>query len=356
MKIKFLSTIKKTAYQTVKIAGITLVMLMMAYGIDLTNEAAVSLAADYYYVDAAAAPSQESRVKAVITDYSQRPEVWVNEGGLLKAKVWDGESKNRNNIIQEDNGWVIRYAQNAFVRDGNVQNGDHVYFCGLDCGRISGIGTLHGKYVLFCPDWNNDYGHIMEKGEVYNGVTIQTTGRMFFGRDSELTQECLNQLAAVGVNINAPTQLTTRLYVRDSAYALYITKESMDLLWEAFLHESREDLERVKRETENYYEVDVNRGFTTMSHYDHDYPYSVTADENIFDTNAQEKRQDGFYETNSEKYTWAEEAYRADDADFLRYLDDSSSGFEYYMQKYPEMRGVSVFDRYGLSYYGTSHK
>jgi len=338
MKIKFLSTIKKTAYQTVKIAGITLVMLMMAYGIDLTNDAAVSLAADFYYVDANL-DTNNSYVLGLVTDYNLRPQVWVNDGGLLKAKVRDGETDNRNNILQEDNGWINRYATNAFVRDGNIQNGDHIYFCGANSGRVSGIGTIHNKYILMCPDWNNDYGHVMERGEVYNGVTIQTTGRMFFGRDAELTQECLNQLAAVGVNINAPTQVTDRLYVRASIYTLY--------------PKSRTEL----NVAEDYYAVDKNRGYTYLSHHDHDYPYSITAYENENEIETTGEWQEGF---DASSYTanlrWAEEVYRADDGDWLRHNWDGSTGLEYYMQKYPEMRELHAHFDWGLSYVGTKHK
>ncbi len=332
MKIKFLSTLKKTAYQTVKIAGITLVMLMMAYGIDLTNDAAVSLAADYYYIDAASVNARAVKYSnlpgTAITDYSIRPEVWVNDGGKIKAKVYDCEYRDRNNIIVEDDGMYIRYAQNTFVRDGNINNGDHVYFCGIDCGRVSGIGTLHGKYVLFCPDWNNDYGHLMERGEVYNGVTIQTTGRLFFGRDSELTDECLQQLAAVGVNIYAPTQLTTRLYGRDSAYLLY--------------------------GNEDYYAVDTARGCKVFTHHDHDLPYNITAnyfdETSIFDTMFKEKNQDSLDSYND--HVWAEEAYRCDDADWLRGYEDSN--FEAYTRKYPEIADVESM--YGVTFVGNSHK
>ena len=330
MKINFLSTIKKTAYQTVKIAGITLVMLMMAYGIDLTNEAAVSLAADYYYIDANL-DTNHSYVNSLVTDYSLRPEIWVNDGGLLKAKVWDYETKNRNNILQQDGDMIIRYARNAFVRDGNIQNGDHIYFCGANSGRVSGIGTIHNKYILMCPDWNNDYGHVMEKGEVYNGVKIQTTGRLFFGRDAELTQECLNQLAAVGVNINTPTQLTGRLYGRSSAYALY--------------------------DGEDYNAVDTNRGCTFTTHYNHDYPYAISAyaDENEVDIRG--KLQDGVNNTQNtwNDFAWAEEVYRGDDADWLRYDWDSNAGFEPYMSAFPEVRELKHWD-YGIQYYGKSHK
>jgi hypothetical protein len=342
MPIKFLSTLKKTAYKTVKIAGITLVMLMMAYGIDLTNDAAVSLAADFYYIDANVDPNQ-SFVKGLVTDYNLRPQVWVNDGGLLKAKVWDFEDRNRNNILQEDSGMCIRYARNAFVRDGNIQNGDHIYYCGDNCGRVSGLGTLHNKYILMCPDWNNDYGHIMEKGEVYNGVTIQTTGRLFFGRDAELTQDCLNQLAAVGVNINAPTQLTGRLYVRDSAYALYRKSEAE---WNV---------------PEDYYAVDDDRGCKFLTHYDHDYPYAISAyaddnvDKDTIDT--QIIRQWGIDANTGvwESLNWAEEEYRGDDADWLRYDWDSHQGFEQYMDQYPSSREHKHW-QYNISRIGHTHK
>lgn len=357
MKIKFLSTLKKTAYKTVKIAGITLVMLMMAYGIDLTNDAAVSLAADFYYIDANVDPNQ-SYVKGLVTDYNLRPQVWVNDGGLLKAKVWDGETDNRNNILQEDNGWIIRYATNAFVRDGNIQNGDHIYFCGANSGRVSGIGTLHNKYILMCPDWNNDYGHVMERGEVYNGVTIQTTGRLFFGRDAELTQECLNQLAAVGVNINAPTQLTGRLYGRDSAYALYLSYETLEREREVThrggtLEELRSTY--IEREAENYYAVDKNRDFSFLTHYDHDYPYSISASEDENKVDILAIRQWGIDDNTGtwESMNWAEEEFRGDDADFLRY--NWESGFEQYMNQFPDSREHKHW-QYNISRIGNTHK
>ena len=85
MPIKFLNAIKKPIQKTIKIAGITLVMLMMAYGIELTNDTAVSLAADYYYVDVNV--DKNRNLDVTVGDYSMRPEIWVNEGGNLKAEV-----------------------------------------------------------------------------------------------------------------------------------------------------------------------------------------------------------------------------------------------------------------------------
>lgn len=210
-----------------------------------------------------------------------------------------------------------------------------------------------------CPDWNNDYGHVMERGEVYNGVTIQTTGRLFFGRDAELTQECLNQLAAVGVNINAPTQLTGRLYGRDSAYALYISYESRErdneLMRQGKTWKERRSI--IEWEAENYYAVDKNRDFSFLTHYDHDYPYSITASEDENKVDILVTRQWGIDDNTGvwESMNWAEEEYRGDDADFLRDTWDSNQGFEQYMDQYPDSREHKHW-QYNISRIGNTHK
>ena len=348
MPIKFLNAIKKPIQKTIKIAGITLVMLMMAYGIELTNDTAVSLAADYYYVDVSI--EQEHPNYIVVTENENRPEVWVNEGGKLKAKVVDfNGAKDQTNLIKYiGNYYYMRYATNAFVRDGDLRaGGDYVYFCGMDCGRISGIGTLHGKNVMFCPDWNNNYGHLMEKGEVYNGVTLQTTGRLFFGRDSELTDECLQQLAAAGVDISNPTKLTTRLYSRESKKMLHYYN---DEVIPADHKITRELYYKKHADAEN------------ISYYDIDYPASVNADvggSNYYTDEIISIDYDGDMVDSQDEETkhgvYAEEGYRCDDADWLR-LD-----WDGYIPMEPDLRkNANIADRmywaYGIKYAGGNNK
>lgn len=350
MPIKFLNSIKKTVKKTIKIAGITLVMLMMAYGIELTNDTAVSLAADYYYVDVSL--EQEDPNSIVVTENENRPEVWVNEGGKMKAKVVDlNGAKDQTNLIKYiGNDYYMRYATNAFVRDGDLRaGGDYVYFCGMDCGRISGIGTLHGKNVMFCPDWNNNYGHLMEKGEVYNGVTIQTTGRLFFGRDSELTDECLQQLAAAGVDISNPTKLTTRLYSRESRKMLFYYNDEAATV-PVDHKETRWLYYRKHADAEN------------ISYYDIDYPRSINADVGGVNYHGSEvisidydRDVVDYQEGRKGDTVPAEEGFRCDDADWLR-LD-----WDGYIPMEPDLRkNANVADRmryaYGIKYVGGNNK
>lgn len=342
MPIKFLNAIKKPIQKTIKIAGITLVMLMMAYGIELTNDTAVSLAADYYYVDVSAY-NHPSGLAITVDDYSMRPEIWVNEGGKLKAKVigLDDATDDPYNLIKcIAQGYNLRYATNAFVRDGDLRaGGDYVYFCGMDCGRISGIGTLHGKNVMFCPDWNNNYGHLMEKGEVYNGVTIQTTGRLFFGRDSELTDECLQQLAAAGVNVSAPTKLSTRLYSRSTIR--YLNYD--------YFEGKPADADITK---ELYFRKDE----AGLSWYDVDYPVSITADgygqHDVTDDTDMVPLQDY---AEAWKEVPAEEGLRCDDADFMRVSFQGNVGFEIEGQFEGGAREYN-HQAHGLQYVGHTHK
>ena len=347
MPIKFLNAIKKPIQKTIKIAGITLVMLMMAYGIELTNDTAVSLAADYYYVDTSIEHEHQNYI--VVTE--NRPEVWVNEGGKMKAIVVDcnGAIDQTNLIKYIGNYWYMRYATNAFVRDGDLRTGhDYVYFCGMDAGRISGIGTLHGKNVLFCPDWSNSYGHLMEAGEIYNGVTIQTTGKLFFGRDAELTDACLQQLAAAGVDISNPTKLTTRVYNRESKKMLHYYN---DEIIPADHKITRELYYKKHADAEN------------ISIHDIDYPSSMNADIGAIDgsnngTIITVDYDGGKVEAQTggaHYYIPAEEGMLCDDADWLRLDWDGDTDFESDLK-----RDANIADRmywaYGLKYAGGNNK